>query len=101
MTDNLTTNASNEVEIPTLLVGGVIPRCSSCHFWRDSGWDGDDGIGKCINPFVIAQVSMMSEELIERFVSGDTDKDRKSNARFLANSLRFSSHFGCVHYNGV
>lgn len=79
----------------------VMPRCFSCRFWRDKGWDGDEGIGKCGNPIVIEQVSMMSEELIERFVAGDTDKDKKSNARFLANSLRFHSHFGCVHYNGA
>lgn len=73
--------------------------CSSCQFWRDKGWNGDEGIGICDNPIVIKQVSMMSEELIERFVTGDTDKDKKSNARFLANSLRFHSHFGCIHYN--
>jgi hypothetical protein len=101
MNDNLTTNASNEAEIPAFLIGAVMPRCSSCHFWRDKGWDGDEGIGKCDNPIVIEQVSMLSEELIERFVAGDTDKDKKSNARFLADSLRFHSHFGCVHYNGA
>jgi hypothetical protein len=93
--------AINKELNPPLQQCGVMPRCSSCRFWRDKGWDGDEGIGKCDNPIVIEQVSIMSEEMIERFVTGETDKDKKSNARFLANSLRFHSHFGCVHYNGV
>ena len=94
-----TDKTSLENESQPSCLGAVMPRCSSCRFWRDKGWDGDEGIGKCDNPIVIEQVSMMSEELIERFVAGDTDKDKKSNARFLANNLRFHSHFGCVHYN--
>lgn len=91
---------STEQEKPSL-TGGVMPCCSSCRFWRDKAWDGDEGIGICDNQKVIEQVSIMSEELIKRFVAGDTDKEKKSNARTLANSLRFHSHFGCVHYNGA
>lgn len=94
--------AMNRELNPPLQQCSVTPRCcSSCSFWRDKGWDGDKGIGICDNPIVIKQVSIISEDLIERFVVGDTDKDKKSNARFLANSLRFHSHFGCIHYNGV
>jgi hypothetical protein len=79
-------------------MGNKLINCSSCIFWRDKGWDGDDGIGKCINPTVVKQVSIISEELIERFVNGDTVHDRMSNARFLANSLTFHSDFGCKYH---
>lgn len=72
--------------------------CSTCRFWRDKGWVGDEGIGKCDNPEVIKQVSVMETFMIEKFVTGDTEKDRKSNARFISNSLRFHSHFGCIHH---
>lgn len=72
--------------------------CLFCHFWRDKGWDGDEGIGICDNSLVIKQVSMMSETMIEKFVLGNTEKDKKSNARFLSSSLRFNSNFGCIHY---
>lgn len=55
--------AMNRELHPPLQQCSVMPRCSSCRFWRDKGWDGDEGIGKCDNPIVIKQVSMMSEEL--------------------------------------
>ena len=81
--------------------GAVMPRCSSCRFWRDKGWDGDKGNGKCINPIVIDQVSFMTEEHIKPFVIGDTEQHKKSHARMIASSLRFDSSFGCVHHNEV
>lgn len=73
-------------------------KCKNCKFWRDKAWTDDIGIGVCDNPIVINQVSMMSEYMIEKFVVGDNDKDRKSNARFIHNSLRFDSEFGCNHF---
>lgn len=91
---------NEELNLP-LQQCSVMPRCSSCKFWRDKAWDGDEGIGICDNPNVIKQVSMMSEEHIQRFACGDTEKEKKSNARFVATSLRFHSSFGCVHYNGA
>lgn len=74
-------------------------KCRNCKFWRDKAWGSDDtGIGICDNPIVINQVRMMSEGVLFKFVAGDNDKDKKSNARFIANSLRFDSEFGCNHF---
>ena len=66
--------------------------CSSCCFWRDKGWANNQGIGKCDNPNVIKQVTVMSESLIERFVLD------KRDARFIATSLRFRNDFCCIHH---
>jgi len=90
---------SDKAQSSAFLVGDVMPRCSSCRFWRDKGWGGDEGIGMCDNPIVIKQVSMMREEIIKPFVIGDTEQHKKAHARMIANSLRFHGSFGCVHYN--
>lgn len=73
-------------------------KCKSCIFWRGKGWSGDIGIGICDNPKVIAQVTLLSEAVIERFVVGDSEKEKKQNAAIIANSMRFRSDFGCLHY---
>jgi hypothetical protein len=62
-------------------------------FWRDKGWASEtDGIGVCDNKNVIEQVTLMSEEIIKRFVKDERD------AKFIFNSLRFDSQFGCIHH---
>ena len=60
-------STKDQIKHPTATDGKppVMPRCSSCSFWRDKGWDGDEGIAKCDNPIVIEQVLMMNDELIE------------------------------------
>lgn len=74
--------------------------CKNCLFFRDKGWDEIGGCnGICENPFVIKQVSILNEEDLKKFVSGETEKDVKSNARFIKNSLRFDGEFGCLHFN--
>lgn len=83
---------------PTSKSGGstkpdVSRRCRSCRWWRDKGWDGDFGIGICDNPKTIEQVSMMSEALLSRFIND------QSATRMVAQSLRFSSEFGCVNWS--
>ena len=83
------------------MVGFIMPRCSTCRFWRDKGWDGDEGIGICENPIVIEQVSMMGKEMIKPFVIDDTDQHKKAHALMIANSLRFHSSFGCIHYESL
>lgn len=75
--------------------------CSSCKFWRDKGWVGDDGIGICDNTNVIKQVSILNEDSIKTFIKGDNEADKKSNARFISNSLRFKSNFGCIHHENI
>lgn len=72
----------------------VMGRCRHCKWWRDKGWVGDEGIGICDNPQVIRQVSVMKEEMIIRFVR------EQSEARMIANSQRFHSDFGCIHFEG-
>lgn len=73
----------------------VLPaRCRSCRWWRDKAWDGDEGIGICDNPTTIEQVTLMSEALLGRFVA------EPPAARMIAQSLRFSSEFGCIHWAG-
>jgi hypothetical protein len=67
-------------------------RCRTCRWWRDKGWYLDEGIGICDNPKTIEQVSMLNEDMIKRFVPEPSD------AKMIANSLRFSSEFGCINW---
>lgn len=66
--------------------------CRNCTHWRDKGWAGDEGVGKCSNSIVIEQVSMMNQEIIRRFTNHD------SEAKMIADSIRFNSEFGCIHF---
>ena len=73
--------------------------CSNCKFWRDKGWDEKgNGTGICDNPKVIEEVSMLDEEVLKKFVKGSNDNEKKWNARFIHNSLRFSNKFYCKHH---
>lgn len=68
-------------------------QCETCTFWRDKGWGADGtGTGICDNPIVIKQVYTMHEDHIKPFVKDERD------ARFIAQSLRFTSNFGCIHH---
>lgn len=89
----------NKIE-PLLLLCGILPRrCSNCRFWRDKGWDGEgNGTGICDNKYVINQVTIISEEHLKKFVNGDTEQDKKYNARWISTSMRFSDKFCCCHY---
>lgn len=88
-------NTNDELPTSAAIDGNtlVIRRCRSCRWWRDKGWADDEGIGICDNPKVIEQVQMMSEGLISRFVADQRD------TRMIAQSLRFSSEFGCIHWS--
>ena len=99
---NRITNLRNPLK-PLLVLCGVIPRCcSNCRYWRDKGWDGEgNGTGICDNQKVIEQVTLLNEELLKRFVKGESENDIKHNARWIYNSLRFSDKFRCCHYNVV
>ena len=72
-------------------------KCSNCYFWRDKAWVEDSGIGICDNEKVIKQVTILNEDNIQNFLSG-SEKDKKLNAKFIINSMRFSSEFCCTHY---
>jgi hypothetical protein len=68
--------------------------CRNCYYWRDKAWDAnDEGIGICDNPTTIKQVTMMSEVMIIRLSSASP-----SEAKAIANSIRFSSEFGCNNF---
>lgn len=70
-----------------------IPNCQDCKFWRDKGWGEDGkGTGVCDNPKVIDQCTTISEEHLKRFLKDERD------ARFIAQSQRFASDFGCKHF---
>lgn len=70
--------------------------CECCQFWRDKGWDDKGGIGKCDNPLVIEQVSMMKADLMHRFFVRYL-----ADAKFIADSIRFENSFGCIHHKEI
>jgi hypothetical protein len=66
--------------------------CRNCTYWRDKSWVENEGIGICDNTIVIEQVKMMNEETVRRFTKNDSD------AKFIVESIRFNSEFGCIHF---
>lgn len=66
--------------------------CETCRWWRDKGWDGDKGTGKCDNRKVDIRLGMGMHFMVD-FLKLD-----KRDAQAIDNSIMFPSDFGCIHH---